>query len=218
MESLKNSLQKISPEALTNSTDSKSLTKYNDHYTREQLLSYREENIRVTPDSSLLKSVYHLHELLGATGALPTDPDEKNQTAKRKRYMEDWLKFLFIENDRSPVYIPIGFLLAEFANGLVSGNFQRKGNNVAAFAECYLKSVPTLIKKWEKHNKPKEEVLRLEESEMDRLCKGDCSNWPDDAIKDQYEKMDKIYEGDVPDSFESYYQKIETEIINRGLQ
>ncbi|MCP9290022.1 hypothetical protein [Gracilimonas sediminicola] len=215
MQKLETSLQETSKN---DSIISKRSTKFNDHYTREQLLAYRSEGVTVSPDPELIKNCYDLHEYLGALGSLPTHANEDQEVADQREYLANWIRFIFVENDRSPVNIPIGFLMAEFSNGLISGNFERKGNNVAAFAEAYKSAIPVLVKKWQQHNKPKDTTPKLPESEADRLCKGDIDKgWPDSVLLQQRDDMDMIYGEDKPEGINTYYQRVKDEIEKRGL-
>ncbi len=134
-----------------NSDNSNNSEKYNDNQTRQELI----DNPNAQADKELLTNVYRLHEYLGALGQLPDSSDSKQRTALRANYFNDWLNFVILKNNRLPLDIPVGFIFVEFSNGLVSGKYERKGNNIATFAEAMSKAVDDIIRSWKLYNKPK---------------------------------------------------------------
>ncbi len=156
-------------------------------------------------------------------GSVPEHENKKQQTALRHQYYNDWLRFVFIDNDRAPAVIPLGYSLSEFANGLVSGNIERKGNNVAAFASAFNSFVPKLMTKWRIKN-GEEKKPELPESEWDKVCRNTrLEKWPDEILKDQYDKYLDLYgtyqvelKG-LRSLTEGYYGRIEKELKKRDL-
>lgn len=156
-------------------------------------------------------------------GSVPEHENKKQQTALRHQYYNDWIRFVFIENDRAPAVIPLGFSLSEFANGLLSGNVERKGNNVAAFAEAFNKFVPKLMTKW-RIKSGEEEKPKAPESEWDKICRNTrLEKWPDEILKDQYDKYIKLYKESENDLIpmrslaKGYFGRIEKELKKREL-
>ncbi len=127
-------------------------SKYNDNQTRADLI----DQDLPEADKDLLTNVYKLHEYLGALTQLPDSEDKKQRTALRANYFNDWIRFVIIKNNRLPLDIPIGYIFVEFSNGLVSGKYKRKGNNIATFAEAMNQAVDDIIRSWKIYNKPKE--------------------------------------------------------------
>lgn len=143
--------------------------------TRRELLQSTFTNFEA--DKDLLTSVYQLHEFLGATKQLPEHRDKKQQTALRAEYFNQWLNHVIIRNNKLHLDIPIGFIFVEFSNNLMSAQYERKGNNIASFAEAMRLAVDDISRSWIKYNKPQE----LPEKKGTRL-----ENLSDDEIINLY--------------------------------
>lgn len=141
--------------------------------TRRELLQSTYTNFQA--DKDLLTSVYQLHEYLGATKQLPDHPDKKQQTAQRAEYFNQWLNHVIIKNNKLHLDIPIGFIFVEFANSLMSAQYERKGNNIASFAEAMRKAVDDISRSWIKYNKPKE-LPEKRETKLENLSDDEIIN------------------------------------------
>lgn len=162
-------------------------------------------------DKDLLTSIYQLHEYLGATGNIPSHTDKKQQTALRANYFNEWMNHVIIKNNRLPLDVPIGFIFVEFANGLVGGQYERKGNNIATFVQAINKAVDDISRSWAKQNQPKQ----LPEKRATRL-----ENLPDSDIQRLYEIVEMIGGKEFNPLFqgfgaEAYFNRLRTEYIRR---
>lgn len=163
--------------------------------------------INFEADKDLLTSIYQLHEYLGATKNLPSHPNKKQQTAIRAEYFNQWMIHTIIKNNRLPLDIPIGFIFVEFANGLVSGQYERKGNNIATFVEAMSKAVDDIVREWTKRNEPP----KLPEKQGTRLEK-----LPDHKIRELYDTIQMLGGVNFNPLFqnskaESYFNRLKSE-------
>lgn len=149
--------------------------------TRRELL--QSTYTKFQADKNLLTSIYQLHEYLGATKNLPSYHDKKQQTAIRAEYFNQWMSHVIIKNNRLPLDVPIGFIFVEFANGLVSGQYERKGNNIATFVESMSKAVDDIVREWTKRNEP----LKLPEKKETKL-----ESLPDHKIKSLFDTIQML--------------------------
>jgi hypothetical protein len=173
--------------------------------TRRELLQSTYTNFEA--DKDLLTSIYQLHEYLGATKNLPSHHDKKQQTAIRAEYFNQWMIHTIIKNNRLPLDIPIGFIFVEFANGLVSGQYERKGNNIATFVEAMSKAVDDIVREWTKRNEP----LKLPEKKGTKL-----ESLPDHTIRDLFQTIQMIGGVQFNPLFqnskaESYFNRLKSE-------
>lgn len=162
-------------------------------------------------DKDVLTSVYQLHEFLGATKNLPVHHNKKQQTANRAEYFNQWMNHVIIKNNRLPLDIPIGFIFVEFANGLVAGKYNRKGNNIATFVQAMGEAVDDIVREWTKRTEP----AKLPEKKGTKL-----ENLSDYQIRNLYEIIQMI--GGVQfnalfqnSGAESYFNRIKEEYQTR---
>lgn len=177
--------------------------------TRRELLQTTSTNFEA--DKDLLTSIYQLHEYLGATKSLPIHHNKKQQTALRANYFNEWMNHVIIKNNRLPLDVPIGFIFVEFANGLVSGQYERKGNNIASFAEAMRKAVDDVVRAWNVKTKPKQ----LPEKQGTKL-----ESLSDDKIRNLYEIMQMLGGADFNPLFQnsqadSYFNRLKQEYNDR---
>lgn len=173
--------------------------------TRRELIQSTFTNFEA--DKDLLTSIYQLHEYLGATKNLPSHHNKKQQTAIRAEYFNQWMIHTIIKNNRLPLDIPIGFIFVEFANGLVSGQYERKGNNIATFVEAMSKAVDDIVREWTKRNEPP----KLPEKQGTRLEK-----LPDHKIRELYDTIQMLGGVNFNPLFqnskaESYFNRLKSE-------
>lgn len=180
--------------------------------TRRDLIQSTYTNFEA--DKNLLTSIYQLHEFLGAIGQLPSHTNKKQQTALRANYFNEWMNHVIIKNNRLPLDVPIGFIFVEYSNGLVSGQYERKGNNIATFVQAMNGAINDIVRSWERYNQPK----ALPEKKGTRLEK-----LPDHDIRNLYEIMLKLGGTNFNPLFqnskaESYFNRLRNEYEARFVK
>lgn len=150
------------------------------------------------PDKDIVTNVFQFLELVGATGMLPEhhpepgeseDKSRRLSTAKKRAFIETFLDHLIVSNNQVPGDIPVGYVFAEFANGCISGKYQRKGNNVSAFVQALNENIKGIEYNYRteerKHQKAlPEQTYRNEEGEIQQS---------DRDIQNQIEQLELLH-------------------------
>lgn len=194
--------------------NSTGLTPFTDDQSKADLAEPIKDGEYLQPDKNILVNLYKFFEHIGAVSSMPTDQDKQQQTAKRKGYMEDFLQYFFVRNNKVAYDMPFGFLFTEFANGVICGDYTRKGNNTAALIDCLNQNIDQINRQWQKQKAG--ETPALPEPRPINF-----KDWTDDTLRRRYNTLTEINETrGMRDLFRnekgnSYFKRIKEEYERR---
>jgi len=121
------------------------------------------------------------------------------------------MNHVIIKNNRLPLDVPIGFIFVEYANGLVSGQYERKGNNIATFVQAMNQAINDIVKGWEKQNEPKQ-LPEKRATKLESLPDHDIQNLYDIVVMIGGKDFNPLFQGF---GAEAYFNRLKTEYIRR---